>query len=130
MCPTGPWIQLSECVSERRKVLPFLPECAVQIRDDAERSPVEETATESEGWRSGGVVEEWRGGGGEDAAWLPPSNRVKSGSRVRRMHQWSFQRVQSGGRLRRGWMSPTVHPTLRLLLLALHHRHKLQKPTG
>lgn len=48
MCPTGPWIQLSECVSQRREVLPFLPECAVQIRDDAERSPVEEEATKME----------------------------------------------------------------------------------
>lgn len=57
MCPTGPWIQLSECVSERREVLPFLPECGVHIRDDAERSPVEETATESEGWSGGGVEE-------------------------------------------------------------------------
>lgn len=72
MCPTGPWIQLSECVSERREAPPFLPECAVQIRDDAERSPVEETATESEGWRSGGVVEErWRGGGVEEGRTQP-----------------------------------------------------------
>lgn len=54
MCPTGPWIQLSERVSERHKVLPFLPKCAAQIRDDAERSPVEEEATKSEGWRGSG----------------------------------------------------------------------------
>lgn len=54
MCPTGPWIQLSECVSERREVLPFLPECAVQTRDDAECSPVEDEATKTEGWKGGG----------------------------------------------------------------------------
>lgn len=63
MCPTGPRIQLSECVSQRRQVLPFLPECAAQIRDDAERSAVEEEAMKTEGWRwrerqAGGWLEE------------------------------------------------------------------------
>lgn len=60
MCPTGPWIQLSERVSERHQVLPFLPECAAQSRDEAECSPVEEEATES-AWRRGVC---WGRGGG------------------------------------------------------------------
>lgn len=91
MCPTGPWIQLSKYVSERREVLPLLTDA--QCRSEAMLNAAQ--------WNKKQDIR------GRDAAWPSPSNRVKSGSRARHMYQSSSS--QSRDKLQTDWtaLSPT-----------------------